>query len=347
MAAAISVGMLFDAFACSITFARLSGVWEQLVYAAALFAGATVVVDVLALRAAWRDRLVRIPLWLPLAVGLVLLGGVAAAGFVAKGPRLGGLPGVLADTVPYFGWPMIVCALAGMVTMMIRESSVGRPTVALVVFLALVSSATLMNQHIAALYPWATRRWLVYTLPLVAVTCGYVVSLDWWRSFGRSRFAPLLRFCLAAVIVMPVAGKVRNAWRTTEYDGAIVVLEEMAKQIAPGDIVVADHFWWGTPLMLVHGKQVLNGERLWRTDGVDSQPDLLQGLLRYGGRIRFLTTTTQGLEVYPFAVGPVVLDWSSGPSAFREIAHHATPGDFKTRVREHEFRLYSWHPDVP
>jgi len=136
-----------------------------------------------------------------------------------------------------------------------------------------------------------------------------------------------------------------RACRYTEHDGFSAVLEEIAGQIRPGDLVVADHFRWGTPLRLLHGIPVINGEMWWAPGDRRRMDKALEVLARWrsqGHSIRFLTSTTNSVGLYPSPVAPVRLDWTSGPWMDRDIIHSRRARSFERREKERVFQLYTW-----
>jgi hypothetical protein len=250
--------------------------------------------------------------------------------------------------VPYLGALPALLAVAGGTLFLCRRDDAARPLGVYLLFLLAVSAAVLIRKCAADLYPWTTRRYLAFTVPAVAILAAWPMTWLWEREQHRvpCRVAALL----GLLAVMGLQAKpVWHAWSRTEFNGITPVLAAAAGRIDDADIVVADHPWWGTPMLLTHGKQMLNGRHFYRREDEGTMQTGLAALARLhreGKCIRFLTSTEEGLGVYPDEVSPVTLDWSSDRIALEEISHHPRGNGFQTRHRQLVFRLYTWHPDA-
>lgn len=263
--------------------------------------------------------------------------------------RVPGFLGEAADTlrrvVPFIGRLPLAAALAGGLWMgCLRRREQLAP---FVLFLAGCAAAMLIESNIVPIYPWAARRHVPFTLPAIALLGGFAFAQlagAGGRARGPARALALLALC---AILWDQRAVARDAWRHTEYDGVSARIAEVAAQIGPDDVVLADHPWWATPLMLLHGKQVLSGEELWdrpKPGAPETGQAALASLAARGRRIRLLTSTGGGLDVYPLPFEGAVLDWSIAPFVFREVQHHKSARGFAARERTREFRLYTWRP---
>jgi hypothetical protein len=203
--------------------------------------------------------------------------------------------------------------------------------------LGLAVLVLLIRKHAADLYPYATKRFLPFGVPLAALLAG-----GWLESAAPGRRRGLL-LALAALCALLVLPKSLTARRAVEYRGVVQAIEELAQHLAPGDLVVADHFWYGTPLMCWNGFQVLNGERIWSSgDGerAKAAAAFLAAQQARGKRIRWVTSTERGMAVYPPPLTATNRLWSSPPFEFREIAHHRNARGFELRTIRHEWCVW-------
>ena len=180
----------------------------------------------------------------------------------------------------------------------------------------------------------------------LAVFAGYFMSLFWAR---KDRYAPVLKSIAVAMAAAVLVSNAKLSWHAisrTEYDGVSAALAEVAARIGPDDIVVTDHPWWGTPLALIHGKQVLDGREFYTSEARDTMKQALaplDRLRRSGRRVLFVTSTAQGMEIFPRKLRGVTLDWVSAPFAVRELIHSRHARDFVLREKPVIFQIYAWH----
>jgi hypothetical protein len=212
-------------------------------------------------------------------------------------------------------------------------------------YLIAVTALLLVRKNIVDIYPWATRRYLAYTIPTIALLSGCALGSLWSWS-GTYRGASKALACVLLFVSVLMNGPlIRGAWKYTEYNGISVEIENAAAQIEPDDIVVADHPWWGTPLALIHGRQVLNGQHLnpgrngWGETALAGAA-ALKRLRSEGHTVKFLTSTEDKLSPYPFSADDFHLQWSSDTFQAKEVMHHPKNIDYKQRQREWTFRVY-------
>lgn len=239
--------------------------------------------------------------------------------------------------IDYAGAAPLLAAACGLVLL-----AVGLRWDAWLAALAFGLVVTLLQKHAADLYPWALKRWLPFTIPLLAV--GVAAMLD----AARRRFGP--RGLAAAALVLavatfPLAPRIRAAWTTTEYNGVSARLAEVSVAIGNTDLVVADHFRWAMPLSLGWGLPVLNGEPVASSPDLTAADDAARALAAArsdGRRILLLTSTGDGLDAFPppLSRGMLLREWP--PVEYRELIHHRSARDFETRLRSTAFRLYEW-----
>ena len=288
--------------------------------------------------------------------------GRTAIGFaLAAGGALAGVTGWLGAGVmrdwcvavqrigPFIGWPLLAAATAGGVLLILdrlRGRSVTREMGGFLLWLFIILNAILLRKWVADLYPWATRRFLSCSVPLVAALAAALPA--GLRERGKAnRWMPLLSLAMLAAIVAGTARQSWHAWRRTEYDGASAALKQIAERIRPGDVVVADHFWWATPLTFIYDRPALDGSPLWERDSprnAELALAALRRLSRGGQRIRLLTSAGQGIPMYLTPLDRVTQDWRSAPVLIEEIVHHPRAADYEVRTRKYMFELFTWDP---
>jgi hypothetical protein len=311
---------------------------------------AALAVDALSARKTFRSLSSRIPdraRWTAGVLAVAVTGGVLS--FATEHLPVRADPDNLFHLASFAGWPVLAAAAAGGLIFFCTMRNAPAAMKGLFLFLAVVGTLLLVQNWIRDIYPWAMRRSLPYAVPAAAVLAGYLPA-QLWRGGGRlgpARKGAALLLVLA--LCLSVSTKSRNAWSRVEYEGISAALSAVAQKIDERDIVIADDPRWGTPLVFIYGRQVLNGKHFWRRRSTREMELGLRGLNRLreeGRRIRFLTTTeTKGLAIYPLVVEPVVLDWESGPFVLEEIVHSSRATNFVTREKTYNLRLFTWHPD--
>jgi hypothetical protein len=204
--------------------------------------------------------------------------------------------------------------------------------------------AIAVESAIAPLYPWATRRFVALPVPMLAIAGGYALGR---LCEGPSRWMRPAGF---AVFAASVVGYMPWSWpavTATEYDGLSAKLEETASNIGPRDAVVVDRFAYGIPLRFLHGRNVINGERMSDIASAGEVEDVvaaLRNLRQKGWTIRFLTVTPRGMGAFPFVPAGMRTDWRSEPFVLREIEHSGARADFMVRDLPMRMALHTWDP---
>ncbi|MFH0952905.1 MAG: hypothetical protein V1873_01100 [Verrucomicrobiota bacterium] len=348
--AGVAAGVLYDRAFCAVTLGRIADVWSSVKVVAAGCFGAAFALDALAFSGPLRSRLVRMRPPLLLAA---LAAGIAGFAALTWAAARGVHPAFLSFVKPlvwFSGWPFTVLALLGLAAVL----GTAPPRRVPIVLFALFGVGTLAYiawaPNAVTIFPYAARRFLEFTLPAMAFLSALVLGRLWE---ARGSWTRALAAALVAVALASAAQKDARAWRTTAYDGVGPVLEDIAARIAPTDVLVADHFWWGTPLALVHGKQVLNGERLWAKRAEKEPQEVRTGLAAVkklkerGYRILLLTSTPEGLSVYPPGVFSAREIWVRPPFSVREVVHGKNIRGFEWHTREAVFRLYELDSVTP
>lgn len=341
---AIGAGTLYDFTATRVTMATLQYVVPELLGVSGATLTLALLLDVLA----WRG--IR-PRWLlspGVVLGTLLAGGVLLGLGVGLGWRHVTLLARIRQNAlqigPYLGTVTLLLAVPGAWILWRCRTRMTRHFTAVVLVLSGITLLLLVNSFVVPICPWATRRYVPFTLPLLVLAAGIALSALWDAAVG---FTVLRRMLAVGLLGLALAGSARLSWhavRGTEYDGLSAQLAEVAAQIGPRDLVIADHFKWGMPLLLLHGKHVLDGSKFYGENGAVVMADGLIALERMKGlgwRVRFLTSTGDGLEVYPRGIPGVHQVWTSSPLDVREIIHSARARDFVLREKHLVFRLYA------
>ena len=303
---------------------------------------ATLVVDLSAEAKPVRNWAGRLPAWLSwlLGAGALLLGlWIFRAG--RHNPTAPDIDNPY-HLVSYTGPALAVLACVGGLWLLCVRQTELAGLKGFVLFLMAVTLVVTVRNWVVDLYPWATRRYLACTVPMVAILASYPLSRLWTverhRTVFRSGAAVILLFVLGTL-----AKPAWHAWSRTEYAGVSDLLQRVADRIEDDDIVIADHPWWGTPLACIYGKQVLNGRHFYRR-GPDTMEQGMAALARLrneGKRVRFLTSTDSGMGIFPLSVSPLQTDWTSGKTVLREMIHSNRATDFCVRDRELQFALHT------
>lgn len=347
---ALVLGAICDALTQPTTLGRLERQMPELLMTFAFLVIIALALDILAFHPQLRRGLpafLERGAWL---AGLAAFGLLAAASFGSADEALSGFRWSCGLVLHFGGWAAVALALAGALLMALRGGGAPAGLKAWALFLLAATSVTMLLPEIARLLPWATRRYVEFTVPLLALLGALPVARLWAAGRFRRAGRTLALLLLAAVL----GGNARgawHAWRMTEYNGLSAVLAEAARRIGPGDVVVADHFRWGTPLCFLYDRQVVNGELFF----ADRHPDRMQNALRVlarmareGHPVRFLTSTEAGLRIFPVPVAPARLDWESAPWTMRETVHSPRAIALEQREKSKRFRLYTWTPpDAP
>lgn len=342
----LGVGALFAYFSNPANMERLYDTVPALLGTSFLLAMAVVVLDSRALPETFLRRLPALCTGVLLPAGLTALAAVFGLAALDRLPAWGSLPWAARGAVNFMGAGWLVLAAAGGLWLTRAKDPRHIEFKMWCVFLLASEGISLLNPEITRVLPWAARRNMEFGVPLAALLAALGPAALWGAvpvRAGRRVLAVLL--CL-----LPAAAHAREAWRAwsiTEHDGLTGVLARVADRTAPGDLIVADHFRWGTPLRFLYGRTVINGELFLDTRFNARMAEalaVLRSMAAKGARVRFLVSTGQDLEVYPVNPGPARLDWSSPEWLDREIVHGPRARGVAAKERLRSFRLYTWEP---
>ncbi len=310
--------------------------------------------------------------WRPIPAALRARGGRwicfagAAAGIILAGMALGAavapwrpamieaawrLPGgrilvYLLHILPFQGALAMAWAGIGWTWLLLTRNDAWRPTQIMAAGLGLICFVLCLQPGIAAIYPWALRRIVVFWVPLLA----------WLQAFVLVRMVQVVqqrgggwRWAVMLILVPPLAGGCRlaaAAHRVGDYPGFNQVRASWEQVIAPNDVVVADDARWGTPLLLAGGRDVINGSLLWQSQDVEFQRRFMAALQRLrettGRRVLWLTSTDRERGIYPVNLGGADAPLAEMSYAFHTVIHSARGDEYAVAPRERRFRLYDW-----
>lgn len=217
--------------------------------------------------------------------------------------------------------------------------------------LGVIVFALLLHGGIAALYPWALRRYFVYLVPFMALILSYLTLrlFEKWEN-GRRVWV----FIVGTLVVFALVDGIRHsrdAFRVGDYKGMSAFIAFLNDHIQDGDVVVADDPRWGTPLLLVHGRDMLNGKLLWESRSAEYRSDYLHVLNRIldqgQRRVLWLTSTPSATDIYktefismqPLLEGLVF--------HYPTVIHSNRAGAFSQRTNTATFGLYLWGGQAP
>lgn len=280
-----------------------------------------------------------------LAAAALALTAIGSVFLWRHAPVLAGIRRNTLHLSPFLGAPWLIPAVPGMLLLWLLHARRLRHLSSVTLVCTVITLLLLVKTFTFPFYPWTTRRFLPFTVPLLATGAAFLLAELWhWGKLPR----PARRLCVVLLLGAILAFTARSSWHAlsgSEYDGLSARLAHVAKQIGPRDIVIVDHFKWGTPLMFIHGAHVLDGSTFHDTRGAASMPEALKTLSRLkaaGWRILWLSSTPAGLEIYPQPVPGAVLLADVPPLTFREIIHGPRVRDFVRRERTVVFQLYQW-----
>jgi hypothetical protein len=300
--------------------------------------------DAVALHPGLRRRAVEAPPWLPWVGAALAAAGVAAGLWAARLAPDNPDAVTLARMLSYVGYAVAAFSATG-ILLAFLDPDMPRTFRGVLLFWIALSAVLVLkiNKWTMPLYPWATRRYLLCVVPAVCAGLGLLLRFLWRK---RARGMAAARAAAAAVVLVAVAceaGPACRAFTVREHAGAMEVLRRVAEQVREEDVLVADQSVWATPLCLAFGRNVLQAEQFYRR-GPEAAADgaaALQRLAGEGWRVRFLTSTPQGLGVYPGLRLPASEDWSCGPFTNRSVIQHRNATGFRVREREKVFRLFT------
>jgi hypothetical protein len=241
----------------------------------------------------------------------------------------------------YTGWLLIAMAAPGCWLLFRRPTKSTYWTLFLLFALLIV----LRHKHAAELYPWALKRYLVYAVPLFALLAGTTLMALW-----RHRRLKWLAATLLAGLLIFNFNLCRTAWTAPDNEGLSKELNVVARHINTDDIVISDHFRWGTPLALAYGKTVINGEQLWNTKNpeiIRRATTLVQECAGIHHDVYFLTSTEEALTPYLGAIPETEKIWTSSVWKTQRIAHHKNSRTFATSGYEVKFQLFKIRNRLP
>lgn len=249
-------------------------------------------------------------------------------------------------TIPFQGTWSMIWAGTGFIAMTLDRKPEHAELKAMTFALGAIVLALLIAPGIAAIYPWALRRYVVFLLPFLALAQTFaVIHLSERRPFGRR----MVSWALAAVILAGLLhGAVisRSAARVGDYRGLGRVVFELNEVIQPGDVVVADDPRWGTPLLLVGGHEVISGRRLWRSEDPDYQASFMNVLRRIrdgdGRRVLWLTSTERGLDLYPVGLEHHTELIYETRFSYRTVHHGTRARSYRQREHHRVFQFHVW-----
>lgn len=283
------------------------------------------------------------PEWLYLAAtsGLLLVGAWLYATDPRSAWELRHNTRVFLD---YTSWTLAGLAAAGWVLWVgrIPRRSYATHAGGWILFLMTVGLMTLARKSVAELYPWATKRYLLFA-PAVVALLGSLPIAALWRRKRRAAAYALLGLLLVSWFDSGHAGRIRRAWTHTEYNGLRDRLDAIAARLEERDVVLVDHFAWATPLCMVYGKQALNGVATWaHSERTDRMLRFFEDLAAQDMRIYFLTSSACGMDIFPARLQNAELVVRLPHCTYRTIAHHERSRDYWKRESVFDFRLYRW-----
>lgn len=344
--AGLLAGICFDWLVCSITLERLRDPMPVMITVTAITILLAIALDVFGGWGTTRSMLGDLPEWL---YRLACIGVIVFVAVLWDGGKKMGLKEsyeTFHSMAPYLNKAFIVTALVGAI-MLFWKARPGLSVLKLLVsFMCAVTLIVLIKSFVEGNYPWSVRRFLAYTVPLLAILIGHLLSLVWNSRFLSAGLMKAIAVVLCAVLLATTAKKSWHAWNRVEYRGVSDLLADIASRIDDNDIVIIDTPTWGTPLRFVYGRNIVNGKHLWRRKSAERMLVALRALERMrtnGARIRFLTTTREtAMDIYPVKLAGINLDFETGETAFEEINHSRRADDFEVRIKQNVFRLFTW-----
>ncbi len=204
----------------------------------------------------------------------------------------------------------------------------------------------LASPGIAALYPWALRRFVIVLIPLCALAQAaslfflFELRPAHWKA-GRWAVMILLLFAVADGMRQS-----RSAAIVGDYQGMAAVMKSINEELDDRDVVVADDARWGTPLLLYFEREVINGSLLWQSGDEAYRERFLKALRRIHAspdrRIVWLTSLPKEMDVYPFYVGATTPLSEIRELEYPTVIHSHRGSHFATRNNERSFRLHVW-----
>jgi hypothetical protein len=193
----------------------------------------------------------------------------------------------------------LLLAAAGFGLFLWKEPRLGAAlgTLALLYTLPFLTKMTIVE-----MYPWAFKRYLAVTLPLLCLFTGWF----WSRALslaGRRSFQVLLLAAMIALSARPLY-RGRDFAFVRDWKGGVSFVGKVADSLPPEGVVIAKK-WIATPLEFLHHRKVVP---LYLPRGAGSLPtvyvDLISRLRREGKEV-FFVLQKAGRPSLPFDLLPV------------------------------------------
>jgi hypothetical protein len=209
----------------------------------------------------------------------------------------------------------LLAAMAGFLLLLRNRPAAALPLGALALMFTWLFSGNLM---MVARFPWAAKRFLAVTLPLVCLGSGVV----WERVFelARKQWIRVLMVLLVAAFCLRPLYRGRDFAFHRDRKGLPAFVERLAEKI-PADGVVFAPRWLGPPLEFLHDKRVvplsLGVMPEWERS---PYPDVAARLGREGWKVYVVADEKTlenlplaGVSVYRESLATSVLDQSRRP----------------------------------
>jgi hypothetical protein len=322
-------GLLCGAAACfwlaGPALKRLDGQVTEIAFAACLLVFGSCLAVGLPLMRTLRARL---PMgWLVfLAIPpLVVLGSLKSGGLERMGNSLAGTWGFVGPLV-------ILIGLIGLALWLRAAEKQDGPDPLLPTALAISALVIFARSDIATDFPWASRRYLLAFSPALALGVAHLAGL-----LKSPRL--VVGSCMLLLSINPLFGfasRPRSFHFPREYQGLSFLLRDVARNIPRDASVICDHFVWGTPLRMIHGVDVLDGDWLRENKTINRGLAALTGQ----GDVYVLTSVPSGSEwvdlVSPTA--SLVKEWP--PFSYSVMKSHDRVRAFEAVGKSKVFRLY-------
>jgi hypothetical protein len=242
--------------------------------------------------------------------------------------------------VSYFGFIPLIFAFAG-IYFMLFDPRVSLYVKVTVIFLILISVVTFSNQYVANLYPWAARRYVTYTLPLLIQSAIYFPYILWSKNKTVFKVISILCLLLICVPQMKTASRV---FMDSEFRGVANQLEILDSEIKDKAVILVDDHRFATPLMYVYGHKVIDNKllvsRVKDEKSVKQYYDLLKKLKESGNTLYFLNTSYgANAPSTPFNIS-ISNVWNASECETTEVVHGKDQKTFEYRYLAFEPSLY-------
>lgn len=240
--------------------------------------------------------------------------------------------------VSYCGTGMAFAAMTGLVIAFWPSSVQGSawrfPVLSLLAIIAFLCT----RKFIFDLYPWATRRYLPFVIPVMLIGIAEVAT----RLAGdsRSRWRGILPVTLIGLLVAGHLRPAREASLCREFYGFQALIRTISSHTDNADLVIAEHFWWGMPLLCIHGAAVADGGKL--STGTDSEKRLLGAVLNRLAKDHQIVLILGGdTPAIAEAVGLVCKPLAEATSIMApSVIHHPRATRCTLRDRSYQVRPY-------